>query len=39
MPWRHLSVLVADCDVTGPPGQATSTGIGGTDVPGGALNF
>jgi hypothetical protein len=38
MPWRHLSALVADCGMTEPPCQATSTGIGGTNVPG-VLNF
>jgi hypothetical protein len=39
MPWRHLSALVADCYMTRPPGQATSTGIGGTDVSGALLTF
>ena len=30
---------VADCGMTGPPGQATSTGIGGIGVPGALLIF
>jgi hypothetical protein len=34
-----LSALVADCGMTGPPGQATSTGIGGTIVLGALLIF